>query len=193
MSHTYTPDPTNLPTGYAMPDDGPDLRSAATVNTPMEGLADGVAYLAAHVVGFDQVLHVEASDDGSTWTSWDSRTNTAYGELGAGVFRIDGDAFTSIDRLRVDVTLQCYITGGIGAMVRLAAGPAGGPYTALPGSRVHVTSTDSTDPNRLKLQGMYAVPSDGPYDVIVQWRELEPGETVHVIGDASMQVLVLKA
>lgn len=47
MSHTYTPDDTNNPADITLPDDGDDA-SAESVNSPLEDLADKVAYSQVH-------------------------------------------------------------------------------------------------------------------------------------------------
>jgi hypothetical protein len=44
MSHPYTPSATQL-VSITVPDDGVDQRNAASVNTPMQSLADGIAFL----------------------------------------------------------------------------------------------------------------------------------------------------
>lgn len=47
MSHTYTPDPDHNPTTTTLPDDGDD-EDAASVNTPLEDVADKAAYTQKH-------------------------------------------------------------------------------------------------------------------------------------------------
>jgi len=46
VSSTYTPDPdAGVPTDYPFPDDGVDAREASSVNVPMGGFADAIAFL----------------------------------------------------------------------------------------------------------------------------------------------------
>jgi hypothetical protein len=57
MSHTYDGNDTNFPASLTLPDDG-DPRDAASVNTPIEGLADRTATLGRYV----RVTDAGASD-----------------------------------------------------------------------------------------------------------------------------------
>ena len=50
MSHVYTPNSLGgIPFGITLPDDGIDMRQAASVNVPIEAIADGLATLAMPV------------------------------------------------------------------------------------------------------------------------------------------------
>jgi hypothetical protein len=190
MSHLYDGDPTNFPTSLTLPDDG-DQRDAASVNVPFEGLADRTAFLYSNK-GFDQSAN-SGGDDPDAWADWDTTASATYSELGGGTFRIDGDTFAAGNHLKIMVTLTAYMSPGTPAhagILRITAGPTGGSYTPILGSRARLPNEDE---RHLTLQGIYTVTADGPHDVFVEWKveNTTGAPTIHAIGEALLTVVLI--
>lgn len=99
MSHAYNGNPASFTAAITLPDDG-DAKNASSVNTPLEGLADQVAYLknVTDVVGVNairngtaiQMVAITAPPDG-----------TVFNVLGIGMYTFKVGSIAANDSLLV--------------------------------------------------------------------------------------------
>lgn len=106
MSTTYTPTPTELTTITLLADTTDD-RSAASVNVPMEALADAIALLQNEKSGYRLVDIAIANDQAATELASNDTNSYATGTAGA-IFDGSGTAHPILtgDILEVDVTFH---------------------------------------------------------------------------------------
>jgi hypothetical protein len=149
MSSTYTPTATAL-TSITLPDDG-DARSAATVNAPLEALADGVAYATQMVpdridtftasgtwtcpVGVTSVIVAGVGGGGGGGGGYQGINNTSRAPCGGG-----GGGGGAPGRETVAVTPGVTYTVTVGAGGAGGAGKPYGPGGAADGSDGGVSS-----------------------------------------------------
>lgn len=153
MSTTYDGDATNYPTSLTLPSGG-DARNAASVNTPLEGLADRTAWLHAHAIR--KVQRSTYENPGGTWHRFDGTsyaifsggavdvTNAKVGDILLIDFhatvRVNNDADGSlrvgvIDGYGSGSPDEVYNTGGVARFYGFT--PAGGTVY----QHVHITNS----------------------------------------------------
>lgn len=203
MSTTYGGANT-YPANITLPSDG-DVKNAASVNVPLEGLADRTAYLYARsgayrVVSVSEYAHTSLNDVPALSDTIESFTTGSYVAASNALVSIAGALV--YDVLLVDVALTALVTDAALGAVRAEISENGGSFVAMPGMRKYIqgppigSSVGVAWVSPVQLSGKIVIGVAGTSIVKLYGRYDTPTgggtPTLKLILDASLRVVHLR-